>query len=168
MRRPAAALSLIAASTLALTACGDSTVDTEKGETFIRGVVAEQVGARVATVTCPDDVKTDKGDTFTCSVAGADGSKGDVLVTQRDDKGNVNVSAPFLHVREAEAVMADQIAKQAKLEGVTVKCPEIIVVKTGERFACKATAEGRSRDVAARLTDDDGHFTYRLSRAEPS
>lgn len=163
MRRPLAALPLLAAAALALASCGTSRIDSEKGEAFIRGVVADQVGARVATVTCPDDVETEKGDTFTCSVAGADGSKGDVLVTQRDDDGNLSVSAPFLHVREAEAVMADQIAKQAKVEGVTIKCPEIIVVKKGERFKCKGTAEGKSRDVDARLTDDDGHFSYRLS-----
>lgn len=161
MRRTLAALPLLTAA-LTLAACGRSTVDATKGETFIRGVVADQVGARVAAVACPDDVETRKGDTFTCSVAGADGSKGDVLVTQRDDDGNVNVSAPFLHVREVEAVMADEIAKQAEGGGVTVRCPEIIVVKKGVRFECKATAEGKSRDVAAQLTDDEGHFSYRL------
>lgn len=148
---------------LALASCGETTIDSEKGERFIRGVVVKQVGARVGAVMCPDDVETKKGATFTCIVVGADGSKGDVLVTQRDDEGNVNVSAPFLHVREAETVMRDQIAKQAKVDGVTVACPEIIVVKKDERFECTATAEGKSRDVAARLTDDEGHFSYRLS-----
>lgn len=161
MRPADAAIAVLAA--LVLASCGESTIDAEKGERFIRGVVTEQVQARVGTVTCPDDVQTKKGTTFTCSVAGVDGSKGDVLVTQRDEDGNVNVSAPFLHVREAEAVMADQIAKQVKVDGVTIKCPEIIVVKKGGRFECTATAEGKSRDVAARLTDDEGHFSYRLS-----
>lgn len=161
MRPADAAIAALAA--LVLASCGESTIDAEKGERFIRGVVTEQVQARVGAVRCPDDVKTKKGTTFTCSVAGIDGSKGDVLVTQRDEDGNVNVSAPFLHVREAEAVMADQIAKQVKVDGVTITCPEIIVVKKGGRFECKATAEGKSRDVAVRLTDDEGHFSYRLS-----
>lgn len=163
--RSAPAIPLLAtAAALALASCGESTIDSEKGERFIRGVVTEQVGARVATVACPDDVATKKGGTFTCSVAATDGTKGDVLVTQRDDKGNVNVSAPFLHVREAEGVMANEIAKQAKVEGdVAVTCPQIVVVKKGERFECKATAQGKSRDVAVQLTDDTGRFSFRLS-----
>ncbi len=161
MRAHHTILALVAG--LALASCGETTIDSDKGERFIRGVVVEQVGARVGSVACPDDVATKKGGTFTCSVVGADGSRGDVLVTQRDDDGNVNVSAPFLHVREAETVMRDQIAKQAKVDGVTVACPEIIVVKKDERFECTATADGKSRGVAARLTDDEGHFAYRLS-----
>ncbi len=161
MRTSHAGLLLLAA--LALASCGESTIDSAKGEKFIRGVVAKQVGARVATVTCPDDVKTKKDATFSCSVAGDDGSKGDVLVTQRDDDGNVRVSAPFLHVREAETVMQEQIAKRLKVENVTIACPEIVVVKQGTRFTCTAAAEGKSRDIAARLTDEEGRFRYRLS-----
>ena len=160
--RPASA-TLLVLTTLALAACGDSTIDSAKGERFIRGVVVEQVGARVATVDCPDDVETKKGATFTCTVSGTDGSKGDVLVTQRDDDGNVRVNAPFLHVREAEGVMSEQIAKQAKVDDVTVACPEIVVVRKSALFRCKATSEGKTRDVSARLTDGQGRFRYRLS-----
>lgn len=161
MRPTLPVLALLAA--VALASCGESTIDAAKGEKFIRGVVAKQVGARVATVSCPGDIETKKGDRFTCTVTGADGSKGDVLVTQRDDDGNVAVSAPFLHVREAETVMAEQIAKQTKEREVKVACPEIIVVKKSELFRCKATGGDKSRDVSARLTDEQGRFRYRLT-----
>jgi len=145
-----------------LASCGETTIDAAKGEKFIRGVVTEQAGVRVAAVACPDGLKARAGATFNCTVTGRDGSKGAVVAHQKDDKGNVNVSAPFLHVREAEAVMAGQISKQVKL-AVTVKCPEIVVVKTGEQFTCTGTAQGRSRDISARLTDDTGRFRYHLS-----
>jgi len=161
MRPAATALPLLAA--VALAACGESTIDAEKGETFIRGVVVKQVGARVAAVGCPNDVKTKKGGTFTCTVRGTDGSKGDVLVTQRDEDGNVLVNAPFLGVREAERVMTEQIEKQVKVDDLTVACPEIVVVKKNALFRCKATSGAKTRTVNARLTDAQGHFRYRLS-----
>ncbi len=160
MRVALPALPLLAA--VALAACGEKTIDADKGEKFIRGVVAEQVGARIASVTCPEDVKAKKGDTFTCVVAGTDGSKGNVVARQKDDEGNVVVNAPFLYVREAEAVMADQIGKQVKAN-VKLACQEIVVVKKGGTFDCKATSGSESRNVAVRLTDDAGHFSYRLS-----
>jgi hypothetical protein len=160
MRPVLAALALLAAGTLA--SCGETTIDADKGEKFIRGVVAEQVGARVASVTCPDGLKAKKGGMFTCSVTGTDGSKGVVDVTQKDDEGNVTVDAPFLHVREAEAVMADQIGKQVDVDGLVLKCPQIVAVKKGGLFTCTATAQGKTRAVSARLTDDQGHFSYRL------
>lgn len=161
MRRPHTAIPLLVVA-LVLTSCGQSTVDASKAESFVRGVVADQIQARVASVVCPSDVNKEKGRRFTCSVTGTDGSKGVADVTQRDG-GGLSVRAPFLHVREAEAVMADEIAKQAKVEGVTIKCPEIITVRRGARFACEAKAADKSRDVSARLTDGEGHFTYRLS-----
>ena len=163
MRLLRASLALVGGA-CALAACGDATIDDERGERFIRGVVAEQIGARVEAVTCPEDVKRKKGTTFTCAVTGADGSKGDVLVTQRDDEGaSLLVNAPFLHMGEAETVMRKQIAKQAKVDDVAVACPEIVVLKKGALFRCRVTSAGRSRNVVARLTDEQGHFRYRPS-----
>jgi hypothetical protein len=161
--RPLLAAIAVMFGALAIGACGATTIDAKKGEKFIRGVVTEQIAARVKAVNCPEDVKTKKGDTFVCSVTGADGSRGDVTVTQRDDDGNVMVNAPFLHVREAETVMATQIAKEVKQQDVKIACPEIVVVKKDAQFTCHATATGKDREVQARLTDELGHFSYRLS-----
>ncbi len=163
--RPAPDPFALLVATLALASCGGSAIDDAKAERFIRAVVAEQVGARVAAVTCPQDVEIRRGAKFTCVVTGVDGSKGDVLATQRDDDGSVVVDAPFLHVREAETVMTEQIEKQTKaddVDDVEVTCPEIVVVEKDALFRCKAASAGRSRNVTARLTDTQGHFRYRL------
>ena len=157
---PATTLPLLAVAAT-LVACGTTTIDVAKGERFIHGVVSDQVGARVASVACPDEVEEKEGASFTCRVTGADGSKGDVTVNQEDD-GSLQVVAPFLHVREAEAAMAAGIEKQVDAD-VSVRCPEIIVVRRNRLLACTATSAGKSRDVAVRLTDDAGHFRYRLS-----
>lgn len=161
MRRRHTAVPLLVAA-LALASCGESTVDAATAEALIRSAVANQIQARVASVVCPGGVKRERGRRFTCLVTGTDGSKGVANVTPREG-GGLSVRAPFLHVREAEAAMADQIAKQAKVDGVTIECPEIITAERGTRFTCKAKAADRSRDISARLTDDKGHFNYRLS-----
>lgn len=155
--RPAVALPLLAA--LVLAACGESRIDADRAERFVRGVVAEQVQSRVATVTCPEDVEKQTGARFTCVVTGADGSTGDVAVTQQK-KSVLSVNAPFLNVREAEAVMTEQIAKQDDVDDVTVVCPEIVVDKKDALFRCRATSDGKTRNVNARLTGERGRFSY--------
>jgi hypothetical protein len=160
MRIPLVAAAVAAA--VALAACGEKTIDADKGEKFIRDTIAEQVGARVASVTCPEGVEAKKGGTFNCVVVGRDRTRGEVVARQKDDEGNVEVNAPFLHVRQAEAVMANEIGSRVKAE-IEVACPEIVVVAKGETFTCKAGSEGRTRDVAVRLIDAAGRFNYRLS-----
>jgi len=154
-------LAVVATAALALTACGDKQLDVTKSEQFIRGVVVRQIGVRVATVRCPDAVKAKKGEAFTCVVTGRDGSTGRVNVGQTDEHGNIAVTAPFLHMREVEATMQTGLSRQRKTP-VTVSCQEIVVVKKGDPFECTGTAQGRSRAISARLTDDTGRFRYHL------
>jgi hypothetical protein len=145
---------------LLITGCGETKIDGPKAERLIRDLVTEQVGARVATVTCPTGITASKGVRFNCAVTAADGTKGNVLVTGRDGKGSVDLSAPFLTVREAEADMARQIGEQSDAT-VQVECPELIVIRKGVTFLCKATADGQERDVTGRFLDDSGRFSFR-------
>lgn len=150
----------IAATTTA--GCGETVIDVGKAERFIADVVDEQAGVRVKAVTCPQDVKAVKGDTFDCQVVATDDTKGAVKVVQRDDEGNVNVSAPFLHTREAEASIAAEIKKQTDAT-VTVACPEIIVPRTGATHDCTGTDGSRTRTITLTLTDDKGNFRFRVA-----
>ena len=129
------------------------------GETLIRDLVTKRVGAKVATVTCPKGITSKKGVRFRCRVAGTDGTHGDVVVTGRDSKGSVEVTAPFLLVRRSETEIARQIDDQFG-EVVVIACPEIVVVRKGASFHCKAKSGGASRDVAARFIDDSGKFSF--------
>jgi hypothetical protein len=160
MRPKLAGMPLVAAVVLA--SCGETTVDAAMAETFIRGVVVQQIGARVASVRCPDGVEARTGGGFTCTVTGTDGSKGTVEVTQKNDNSALEVNVPFLHVREAERVMADRIDTRVKAD-VKVACPEIVVDRKSGLFTCKATIGGTSRRVSVRLTDGAGHFRFRPS-----
>ena len=146
---------------LVVLGCGETTIDEKKAQTFIRKTVSDQAGISVETVACPADVKAQKGDTFTCVVTATDGTKGDVKVLQRDDKGNVNVSAPFLHMRDAEGSIEQEVKRQARIT-VAVKCPEIFVPRKGKTFKCTSSGGKRSRTIVVTTTNDSGNFTFRV------
>lgn len=83
-----------AVAAVALGGCSGSvsvgrTLDTAKLEGKIRDELAKTVTGTID-VTCPRGVKIKEGDTFECTVKADDGSTGQVKVTQKDDKGNVN------------------------------------------------------------------------------
>jgi hypothetical protein len=148
-------------TSLAVLGCGDTVIDGGKATKFIGKTVTDQAGVRVKSVSCPDNVKAKKGGTFNCTVIAKDGTRGLVKVVQNDDKGNVRVSAPFLHMREAEATIADQIKQQIKTD-VTVTCPEIVVPVAGKTFNCEGSDGSKTRPIAVTLTDANGKFTFKV------
>jgi hypothetical protein len=145
----------------ALAGCGETRIDADKAESLIRDLVTERVGARVATVACPAGITARKGVTFHCHVAGTDKTNGDVLVTARDGRGSVEVSAPFLRVRSSEADMAKQLEQSFATPVVEVRCPEIVVIQKGARFRCRARSGDQSQNVSGRFLDDNGRFSFR-------
>jgi hypothetical protein len=151
----------VAVASLVASGCGQTVIDAGKAQRFITTAVTKQAGVRVKSVVCPKNRKAKKGDHFQCTVTGTDGTKGVVDIVQRDDKGNVHVSAPFLHMREAEASIASQIRKQVAV-AVAVTCPEIVVPKTGGTFRCSATDGKDKRPVAVTMTNATGGFSFKV------
>lgn len=135
--------------------------DRSKAEKTVKELVARQVGAQVRDVRCPKDVEMKRGVRIACTVTGLDGTTGAASLRFKNDKGDVHVSAPFLHVREAEQAISGQIA--AKLGGqVLVRCPEIVPVAKGRTFRCTASHGKDRAPVEVVLEDAAGHFRYRL------
>ncbi|MGH2899991.1 MAG: DUF4333 domain-containing protein [Solirubrobacteraceae bacterium] len=153
---------LLAVAALALGACGGEKIDARKSERFVRGVVVRQIGVRVRSVRCPENVEIRRNTGFTCLVTGTDGSVGRVSVRQIDDNANIAVNAPFLHMRDVEDSMAGPLGRQVKAT-VTVRCPEIVTVREQGLFRCRARYDGSTRRVSARMTDETGRFRYRLA-----
>jgi hypothetical protein len=91
--RRVAALACAPAILLALPGCsfstGSDSLDTDKLEREVVKGIKEQLNID-ATVTCPDDVKAEAGDVFTCEARSSDGTTATVTVTQKDDDGNVD------------------------------------------------------------------------------
>ena len=82
-------LAALALATLGIAACGTTTIDTDKAESEITKQLDKQVG-KGAKVSCPSDIEAKKGDTFNCTATDPDGNKATIVVTQKDDEGNVS------------------------------------------------------------------------------
>ncbi|MBA3748289.1 MAG: DUF4333 domain-containing protein [Solirubrobacterales bacterium] len=155
MRPAILCLSLVLAVPIA--GCGEQKIDPVKTGSQIRELVAEQVGASVASVTCPSGLVATKGLRFTCAVAGTDGTRGDADVTVADERGRLEVGTPFLKVSAIQKAIAGELGRHTR--DVEVACPEIVPLQRGETFTCTSSTGA----VDVRLTDDKGHFSYRAS-----
>ena len=153
----------LAFAAVVLTGCAKE-IDDKKAESFIADSVREQVGARVASVSCPTGITAKKGGTFECTVTGSDGTSGKAKVTMKDDEGNVAVSAPFIHVRPLAERMAKEISEQVGGSDVELSCPEIVVGAKGETFECDAISGSDKAIVEVTQTDDRGNVDYELRR----
>lgn len=163
--RTTAAVSIAAAAAALLAGCsasvevGGSGYDRAKAQRLVARTVGRQVGAQVDHVTCPADLELRTGARFTCTVVGTDGTRGPAFGRFTDDKGNVHVSAPLLHIREAEQAISGRFV--ARYGGqVLVRCPEIVRVTAGRTFRCTATKGSQRARVEVELTDARGHFTF--------
>jgi hypothetical protein len=75
---------------VALAACGDAKLDTDRAESAIRSGITRQTGVKIDTVRCPEDVEARRGETFRCVAQASNGQRARVEVRQRDDEGSVS------------------------------------------------------------------------------
>jgi hypothetical protein len=89
--RPLLATALVPAvlCATALAACGEAQIDSGKAEAAINRGLTRQTGIAIRSVSCPDDVKVERGGRFRCEAVARNGDRAQVLVTQRDDDGTV-------------------------------------------------------------------------------
>lgn len=80
---------LVIVAAVALSACGESTLDTGNIEDEIAPQLAQDTGTKDVGVSCPDDIEAKKGEEFECDVTAPGGVEAKVTVTQEDDDGNV-------------------------------------------------------------------------------
>lgn len=88
---------LLAAAVLTMGARCEASVggglDTGRIESEIQSGIEEQnPGVTVSSVECPDDVRPEAGNTFTCTANVEGQGPAEVTVTQTDDQGNVRWS----------------------------------------------------------------------------
>ncbi len=138
-------------------------IDTAKAQSTTRTLIAGETGAGLRGVSCPANVPLKTAAAFTCTATGADGTTAPILVTQKDDKGNVQISAPhLLHTGAVAALVAARLTRQAKA-AVKVACPDLVEAHRGTTLTCTATeARGVTRAVAVTVTDDQGDISYRV------
>jgi hypothetical protein len=146
---------------VALAGCGTETLDADKGESAIKGVIEEQTGADVSSVDCPDDVKVQKGKSFTCEVTGADGTKAKIDAVQTSDKGDIDIKTRLLSPSFMEEFIGESIRGMTGRRAI-VDCPGLVVVKeAGTRLTCRSSSGGKKKNVAVKV-DAQGRITWDL------
>jgi hypothetical protein len=143
------------------TGCGTKTLDSHQAEAHARTAIAQGSGAQVRSVTCPPKIPVKAGSTFRCTATGADGSAVTVLVTQRNGRGDLYYSDPYLwHSGAAVQVIQRQLAQHAG-KAVVVRCPDLVDVHKGTIVVCRVrTSTGATRKLTLRFTDDKGSFRF--------
>lgn len=136
-------------------------IDARKAERFIATTVRDQVGAEVDRVECPDGLTAERGATFDCTVFGTDETAAPVEIYEKDNRGNIRLDAPLLHVRNLERIIGDGIAKQIG-HRAKVSCPEIIVGRKGGRLTCEVVSGSDRAKVDVTQTDDQGNVDYKV------
>jgi hypothetical protein len=150
---------IVAALVSAAVGCGSDTVDADKAEAGIeRGL--SSATAKVAGVSCPEDVEKEEGKMFTCDGELEGGGKAKVTVTQTGKAGDFTYSFKPGTVELAddavEPVLEETLAASGAA-GSQVDCPDTIKVKDGEQVACTATGSGgRQTNLTFTFSSDDG------------
>jgi hypothetical protein len=121
--------------------------------------IKQQLKADVV-VDCPDGERRKAGATFECTAENATTDKIPVIVTQKDDKGNVSWKVGAVNSDYVEKDIADGISTQKHVD-ITVTCPDIFELRKGAEFACLGV-DGQGNKVAVKVTqtDDTGHVTW--------
>jgi len=146
---------------LATAGCGsDDTVDASKAEQGIESSSLSTSTTQITSASCPDDVKKEKGKTFTCDVKLSGGGKAEVTVTQTSNhntfsyafkSGSVELPGSTLD-KELEQDLAD-----AGIRGATVNCPSTVPVKTGTTVTCPiTTSSGKQATVSFTFSSSSG------------
>jgi len=158
---PTVALAVVLA--VVLTGCA-RTIDSDKAEETISIGTVQRTGSKVTSVDCPSDQTAKKGNTFTCRVVAADGTRGQVFVTVTADTGRVRFRVPFRNTKTTERSMAVRLTRRSG-HPVSVDCPDIIARRKGVVFTCATSGKSRGR-VRARQIDGDANVRYRQLEGE--
>jgi hypothetical protein len=91
MRRGATALLAFAAPT-ALGACGERTLDDRELESTLKAQLDRSAGVTSRAVVCPDDIRSEKGRRFACTLFAPNGDEVRVDVVLTNDEGGFSAN----------------------------------------------------------------------------
>ncbi len=162
---------------LAMGACGtnDNLLNTKKGEKVL-GQWLEKQGIAAESITCPGDIKMEKGVSFVCTavIANSSGTAIDIRVVQTGNTGDVQLehASSVLVTERVERGVGGQILDQTGKK-VKVNCGDrvrLAVPKT--TFECQVDelnaganrAETKAESFKMRITVNDTEGDWQAQR----
>lgn len=154
---------LCAAAVLTVLATGCSqTIDGSDIEREVAAGVDDLQGVEVE-VSCPDDIETEDGGTFTCTATDSEGTEEDVNVVQQDADGNVKWNMDVLNLQVVEDELAPKVSAEVGTD-VTIECPEVLVSSAqGSTVDCRATDSEGEGVIRITSTDGEGNVEWELN-----
>lgn len=130
----------------------------------------QTAGIAVESVACPADIEMGTGQVFECDVEAEDGGTVTVLVTQKDEQGNIeaNITKGLISLNQLEAQMESSFQNQLNV-AVDANCGDekFKVAQQGDTFTCEVKdEEGNTGIVEIGVTDDQGNVSVRLQQLQ--
>ena len=156
---------LVAASLTVLVGCTQNLNVEAIGPSITQGV-SDQVGLKLAKVTCPTEARPiKKDDTFECVADVEGGGTLRIAVTQTDDTGNITWKVArtegLLDLSKVEASIVTGLKQQAQVDAKATCGGKWKAAKKGDVFDCNATApDGTPIPIAVTVTDDAGNVSW--------
>jgi Domain of unknown function (DUF4333) len=94
---------------------------------------------KVSSAKCPNDIPSDPGQTFTCTVTLSNSATGDVTVTQEKGRNNLTYAFKEGSFQIPGSVVDAELEKSLASQGypdTTVNCPSNIIIKVGTTVTC--------------------------------
>jgi len=134
-----------------------NTVDTGDAQAKIKAWAETNIGP-VKNVSCPD-AEMKKDASFTCKVTFEAGGPFDLVVTLKDDQGNVGWkwTKPLGGGAKFDE-MVQKVIKDKTQADVTVKCPDAIAEVPDDGLPCDITMNGGTVTMLVHVNPDDNTF----------
>lgn len=159
------ALLLVAVALCGLAGCTQN-LNVEAVAPSITQGVADQVGLKLAKVTCPSEPRPLKAnDTFDCVGEVEGGGRLTIAVTQTDDTGNITwkvaTTDGLLDLAKVETSIVTGLKTQAQVDAKVTCGGKWKAAKKGDAFECQATApDGTPIPIVVTVSDDDGNVNW--------
>lgn len=164
--RPASSVMFgLAAAVCSLAACTQNLNVAAVAPSISQGV-ADQVGLKLAQVTCPSEPRPLKAnDTFDCIGEVEGGGRLTIAVTQTDDTGNITWKVAktegLLDLAKVEASIVTGLKTQAQVDAKVSCGGKWKAAKSGDTFDCQATApDGTPIPIGVTVSDNDGNVSW--------
>jgi hypothetical protein len=173
MTAPRPVARVLAASLVAVAACGDGGDRVAETEVAIAGVLGDRLADAGldgdVTVSCPDDAELEAGSRLVCDVAVGDAAA-QAVALDIGAEGELALAVSVIPAVAAEEYLAAELSTAAG-DDVEVSCGDepLLVGEVGDRFECEAVrADGAAFTVAVELTGLDGAVRYDVATTSTS
>jgi len=159
------ALPVLLASLCGVAACTKNLNVASVAPSISQGV-ADQVGLKLAKVTCPSEPRPlAVNDTFDCLGDVEGGGRLTIAVTQTDDTANITWKVArtdgLLDLSKVEASIVTGLKTQAKVDARVSCGGKWKAAGSGDKFDCQATApDGTPIPIGVTVSDENGNVSW--------